>query len=108
MATCFSCLQVIFSMKSIHVVSSLCYQQCGVLTALWQLQNSLAWQLGAAAAAAVVIMSAVVLGLFTLPKVYEMRKDQIDSAVGTGRDVLQQQYNTAQAKVGDMTKLRVD
>jgi hypothetical protein len=41
-----------------------------------------------------------VLGLFTLPKVYEMRKDEIDSAVGTGRDVLQKQYNTAQTKVG--------
>lgn len=44
----------------------------------------------------------MVLGLFTLPKVYEMRKDQIDSAVGTGRDVLQQQYNTAQAKAKEL------
>lgn len=43
---------------------------------------------------------AVILGLFTLPKIYEMRKDEIDSAVGTGREALQKQYNTAQAKVG--------
>lgn len=42
----------------------------------------------------------MVLGLFTLPKIYEMRKDEIDSAVGTGREALQKQYNTAQAKVG--------
>jgi len=44
----------------------------------------------------------MVLGLFTLPKVYEMRKDQIDSAVSTGRDVMQKQYNTAQTKAKEL------
>jgi hypothetical protein len=30
----------------------------------------------------------------------QARQDQIDSAVSSGRDVMQKQYNTAQTKVG--------
>jgi hypothetical protein len=39
-----------------------------------------------------------VLGLFTLPKLYEMRKDEIDSAVGSGREAVEQHLGTAKAK----------
>jgi len=48
------------------------------------------------------LLYTMVLGLFTLPKIYEMRKDEIDSAVGTGREALQKQYNTAQAKAKEL------
>jgi hypothetical protein len=40
-----------------------------------------------------------VLGLFTLPKVYEMRKDEIDEYLGKAQSTVQQQYSTGRAKV---------
>lgn len=42
----------------------------------------------------------MILGLFTLPKLYEMRKDDIDGAVGKARVAAQQHYKTGRAKVG--------
>eukprot|EP00878_Enallax_costatus_P000526 GHUV01000621.1.p1 GENE.GHUV01000621.1~~GHUV01000621.1.p1 ORF type:complete len:223 (+),score=49.36 GHUV01000621.1:284-952(+) len=44
----------------------------------------------------------VILGLFTLPKVYEMRKDEIDSAVIRARDVSAKQIETAKIKANEV------
>jgi hypothetical protein len=41
---------------------------------------------------------AVVLVLFVAPKVYELRKDEIDSAVGSGRAAVDQHLGQAKAK----------
>jgi hypothetical protein len=41
-----------------------------------------------------------VLGLFTLPKVYEMRKDEIDDAFLKTHNAAQQHYMNAKVKVG--------
>jgi hypothetical protein len=46
-----------------------------------------------------------VLGLFTLPKVYEMRKDEIDEYLGKAQATVQKQYTTGKAKVRSLTKV---
>ncbi|WIA44455.1 hypothetical protein OEZ86_007204 [Tetradesmus obliquus] len=44
------------------------------------------------------LLYTAVLGLFTLPKVYEMRKDEIDEYLGKAQSTMQQQLNTGKAK----------
>jgi hypothetical protein len=43
-----------------------------------------------------------VLGLFTLPKVYEMRKDEIDEYLGKASATVQQQYTKTRGQVSSV------
>ncbi|WIA23941.1 hypothetical protein OEZ86_007204 [Tetradesmus obliquus] len=48
------------------------------------------------------LLYTAVLGLFTLPKVYEMRKDEIDEYLGKAQSTMQQQLNTGKAKATEL------
>ncbi|KAF6260281.1 Reticulon-domain-containing protein [Scenedesmus sp. NREL 46B-D3] len=48
------------------------------------------------------LLYTAVLGLFTLPKVYEMRKDEIDEYLGKAQASVQQQYSTSRAKATEL------
>eukprot|EP00882_Tetradesmus_deserticola_P001202 GHRQ01001300.1.p1 GENE.GHRQ01001300.1~~GHRQ01001300.1.p1 ORF type:complete len:220 (+),score=102.29 GHRQ01001300.1:159-818(+) len=48
------------------------------------------------------LLYTAVLGLFTLPKVYEMRKDEIDEYLGKAQATMQQQYSTGRAKATEL------
>jgi hypothetical protein len=48
------------------------------------------------------LLYTAILGLLTIPKVYEMRKDEIDNAVSQARAVSAQQYATARSKANEV------
>lgn len=48
------------------------------------------------------LLYGVVLVLFVAPKVYELRKDEIDSAVGSGRAAVDQHLGQAKAKAKEL------
>jgi hypothetical protein len=47
----------------------------------------------------VLLCFAAVLGLFTVPKIYEMRKDEIDEYLGKASATMQQQVTKTRAQV---------
>eukprot|EP00879_Flechtneria_rotunda_P000627 GHRR01000740.1.p1 GENE.GHRR01000740.1~~GHRR01000740.1.p1 ORF type:complete len:224 (+),score=66.58 GHRR01000740.1:244-915(+) len=48
------------------------------------------------------LLYTVILGLFTLPKLYEMRKDEIDGAVDRARVAAEQQYTATRTKATEL------